>query len=89
MAREIMVASFEELFDEADLNKDGFMDVMELLKFVEAQKSDITPEQKKQYVKALLYEADANKDGKISKQEFVDYMMKTCEEALEKIKSEI
>ena len=44
MAREIMVASFEELFDEADLNKDGFMDVMELLKFVEAQKSDITPE---------------------------------------------
>lgn len=77
-----MVSTFEDMFDQGDLNKDGFMDEAEFAKRVLANEPNLDGVRKEKYVDFCMQQADVNKDGKISQQEFVNFMMDMNEEEL-------
>jgi len=71
----------EEMWDQADTNKDGTVELSELLA-LKALKGD------EARAKKLLEAWDANKDGKVTKEEFKEYVAKQ-EEARKKMFSKL
>jgi len=78
VSREEWMAYQGRFFDALDKNKDGFLDADE---FFRSASDNVIPFATLGYshglmTKPMFGKIDANHDGKISKQEFVDYQMK-------------
>jgi len=71
-----------EVFDEIDTSGEGFVDEKELENLMEmGNKRCGKPVDKakiKQDAQAFLKEVDRNRDGKIAKDEFIQYVIKHC-----------
>ena len=73
----------EKLFSDLDANGDGELSFDELLEKCKQDQPNLSSEQATAEINKVLAECDTNKDGKISKAEWLAFHEKMCQQLMQ------